>query len=70
MHNYEPGDQLFLFGFSRGAFTARSLVGLIRNCGLLHKLHADQLEPRPTIQRCPTTAVAPGSLTSHDTYWK
>lgn len=33
--NYEPGDELFLFGFSRGAYTARSLAGLIRNCGIL-----------------------------------
>lgn len=32
--NYEPGDQLYLFGFSRGAYTARSLAGLIRNCGI------------------------------------
>lgn len=32
---YEPGDQIFLFGFSRGAYTARSLAGLIRNCGIL-----------------------------------
>lgn len=31
---YRPGDRLFLFGFSRGAYTARSLVGLLRNCGL------------------------------------
>jgi uncharacterized protein (DUF2235 family) len=35
--NYEPGDELFLFGFSRGAFTARSTAGLIRKCGLLTK---------------------------------
>lgn len=32
---YEYGDEVFLFGFSRGAYTARSLVGMIRNCGLL-----------------------------------
>ncbi len=32
---YEPGDELFLFGFSRGAYTARSLAGLIRNCGII-----------------------------------
>jgi uncharacterized protein (DUF2235 family) len=32
--HYEPGDRLFLFGFSRGAYTARSLAGLMRNCGL------------------------------------
>jgi uncharacterized protein (DUF2235 family) len=33
-HVYEPGDQIFLFGFSRGAFTARSVAGMIANCGL------------------------------------
>lgn len=32
---YEPGDQIYLVGFSRGAFTARSLAGLIRTCGVL-----------------------------------
>jgi uncharacterized protein (DUF2235 family) len=31
MHNYAPGDRLYLFGFSRGAYTVRSLAGLIRN---------------------------------------
>jgi uncharacterized protein (DUF2235 family) len=35
MENYNEGDQIFLFGFSRGAFTARSLSGLISKCGLL-----------------------------------
>ena len=35
MLNYEPGDDIFLFGFSRGAYTARSLAGFIRNCGIL-----------------------------------
>ncbi|HEY1589603.1 MAG TPA: DUF2235 domain-containing protein, partial [Rhodanobacter sp.] len=32
---WQPGDELYLFGFSRGAYTARSLAGLIRKCGLL-----------------------------------
>ena len=32
---YQDGDQIFLFGFSRGAYTVRSLAGLIRKCGLL-----------------------------------
>lgn len=31
---YVPGDQVYIFGFSRGAYTARSLAGLIRNCGI------------------------------------
>ena len=33
--NYEPGDELCLFGFSRGAFTARSIAGMVRKCGVL-----------------------------------
>ena len=35
--NYEKGDQVFLFGFSRGAFTVRSLAGMICRCGLLDR---------------------------------
>jgi uncharacterized protein (DUF2235 family) len=33
--HYEEGDDIFIFGFSRGAYTARSLAGLIAKCGLL-----------------------------------
>lgn len=32
--NYAPGDKIFLFGFSRGAFTVRSLAGLICKYGV------------------------------------
>jgi uncharacterized protein (DUF2235 family) len=35
MEHYNDGDEIFLFGFSRGAFTARSLAGLIARCGIL-----------------------------------
>jgi uncharacterized protein (DUF2235 family) len=35
VETYEPGDEIFIFGFSRGAYTARSLAGLIALCGLL-----------------------------------
>ena len=31
---YEPGDEVYIFGFSRGAYTARSLTGLIRSSGI------------------------------------
>ncbi len=37
MNNYEEGDRVFVFGFSRGAYTARSVAGLIQSCGLLEK---------------------------------
>jgi uncharacterized protein (DUF2235 family)/membrane protease YdiL (CAAX protease family) len=33
---WREGDQIFLFGFSRGAYTARVLAGFIRLIGLLH----------------------------------
>lgn len=39
VRDFEPGDELFLFGFSRGAYTARSLAGFIRNSGLLKREH-------------------------------
>ena len=32
---YQDGDEVYVLGFSRGAYTARSLVGMIRNCGLI-----------------------------------
>jgi len=35
IENYNPGDRIYIFGFSRGAFTARSLSGFISKCGLL-----------------------------------
>ncbi len=39
---WEPGDEIYVFGFSRGAYTARSLVGLLNLIGLLdHKLSRD-----------------------------
>ena len=42
MSCYEPGDRIYLFGFSRGAFTVRSLAGMLHKCGLLDK-HQDNL---------------------------
>ena len=35
--NYEPGDEIHLVGFSRGAYTARALGGMIATVGLLNK---------------------------------
>ena len=32
---YDPGDRIFLFGFSRGAFTVRTLAGIITKCGII-----------------------------------
>ena len=43
VHNYEKGDELFFFGFSRGAYTVRSLCGLINNCSILKKQNAKMI---------------------------
>ena len=43
--NFMDGDDIYLFGFSRGAFTARSLAGLVGLVGLLEKRDMD-LFPR------------------------
>jgi uncharacterized protein (DUF2235 family) len=32
---YDPGDEIYMFGFSRGAFTVRTLAGFISTCGLV-----------------------------------
>ncbi|MGH1465099.1 MAG: DUF2235 domain-containing protein [Cognatishimia sp.] len=37
---YRPGDRIFLFGYSRGAFAARSLAGVIDRVGLLSPKYA------------------------------
>ncbi len=37
MDRYEPGDLVYLFGFSRGAFTVRALAGMLHKVGLLQK---------------------------------
>ena len=36
--DYAPGDEIFLFGFSRGAYTARSALGMMRKCGILKQV--------------------------------
>jgi uncharacterized protein (DUF2235 family) len=35
--NWEVEDEIYLFGFSRGAYTVRSLAGLIRSCGIVRR---------------------------------
>lgn len=42
--NYDPGDEIFVFGFSRGAFSARTFIGFIRHVGPLHRLHVGRID--------------------------
>lgn len=41
-NHYRPGDRIFLFGYSRGAFAVRSLSGLIARIGLLKPRYATE----------------------------
>lgn len=43
---YHPGDRIFLIGYSRGAFAARSLAGMIERVGLLRPEHAIERNTR------------------------
>ena len=67
MENYQPDDEIFIFGFSRGAYTARSLSGLVSKCGLLQRgapLGVNQLFKRyrrpgqKTIRGCSAESAA------------
>jgi uncharacterized protein (DUF2235 family) len=50
--NYRDDDEIFLFGFSRGAFTARSVSGLIGRCGIPRRPDVDDhRERRRQIER-------------------
>ncbi|KAK2036447.1 hypothetical protein LZ31DRAFT_615684 [Colletotrichum somersetense] len=40
--NYNPGDEIIIMGFSRGAFTARSVSGFVCNIGLLNRVGLSQ----------------------------
>jgi uncharacterized protein (DUF2235 family) len=57
--NYVTGDEIWLFGFSRGAYTARSIIGLIRNSGLLKKPNLEKLPDAYQIYRDRTDKTHP-----------
>ena len=48
MQHYQPGDRVFLFGYSRGAYAMRALTGMLNQFGLLRPAYVDQL---PTASR-------------------
>jgi len=62
VENYEPGDELYFFGFSRGAFTARSTVGLVRNSGILRAAHADRINDAYALYRSRSRPARPRGI--------
>lgn len=61
VENYSPGDELFFFGFSRGAYTARSTAGFIRNCGVLRAEHAGLIDEAYLLYRDRDKSTGPDS---------
>src|SRR5262249_26159885 len=51
VEHFEPGDELYFFGFSRGAYTARSAVGFIHNCGILRPEYAGKVDEAYAVYR-------------------
>ena len=49
---YEPQDRLYLFGFSRGAYTVRTLAGFIQCCGILDVQNLNQQEVAEQVNVC------------------
>lgn len=44
VNNYEQGDEIYLFGFSRGAYTVRALTGMLHFAGLLGRHQLSEIE--------------------------
>ena len=64
INNYLPGDELYFFGFSRGAYTVRSLAGLIRNSGILKPENLDKVERAYKIYRSRKATFQPREVES------
>lgn len=58
VYNFEPNDEIYMFGFSRGAFTVRSLVGFMNFAGLIDK-DADYFVP--DLYDCYENGKGPGT---------
>lgn len=59
--NYSPGDEIYVFGFSRGAFTARSFIGLLRSCGVLRRGDAARVSEAIDLYRSRSPDTDPDS---------
>jgi uncharacterized protein (DUF2235 family) len=55
MNRYVPGDDVYLFGFSRGAFTVRALAGMLHRCGLLQKGSTNLIPYASRVYNAPRT---------------
>ncbi|WP_300457236.1 DUF2235 domain-containing protein [Desulfobacula sp.] len=59
VQNYDPNDHIYLFGFSRGAYTVRALSGLMNNCGILKRPDANLISKAWGIYKSPLAKNRP-----------
>jgi len=64
--NYEEGDEVWMFGFSRGAYTVRSLAGLVRNCGVLRRKDLTRYLEAYSLYRNRSKESHPRSAVAHE----
>lgn len=62
VESYEPGDEIYIFGFSRGAFQARSLGGFVSHIGVLKREAAGRIDEAWTYYLASRRAPDPGRL--------
>jgi uncharacterized protein (DUF2235 family) len=59
--HYRPGDRIYLFGYSRGAYAVRSLAGMIDRVGLLRKDQATERAVRDVFRHYQTGPTSPAA---------
>ncbi len=64
VQNYAHNDRIYLFGFSRGAYTVRALSGLINNCGILKRPDARLISEAWKIYKSPLAKNHPNGESS------
>ncbi len=65
--HWNPGDRIYLFGFSRGAFTVRILADMISCCGIV-KIHPDILSEKRLVKLVKTAYTASLKAYYHPEY--
>jgi uncharacterized protein (DUF2235 family) len=68
--NYDVGDEVYVFGFSRGAYTARSFVGMLRTCGILRRENANQITEAVELYKNRSSDENHSSLKFREFRWK
>src|SRR6266851_149403 len=70
MDYWEPGDRVFLFGFSRGAYTARVLAGLLHELGLLPRGNQNLVPYVMRLFKAVRKDARPGTDQGDSEYWR